>query len=71
MVVVVLVVVVVDVEVVVVVAGGPDDTAMSTELPGVTLAPVPGLDDTTMPGAYWLDATEVTFPTTSPAPARV
>ena len=38
-------------DVVVVVGGGPDDTAMSTELPGVTEAPVPGFDDTTRPAA--------------------
>jgi len=60
-----------DVEVVVVVGGGPEDTAMSTVEPGVTLAPVPGFEATTMPGAYWDEATEVTLPTTRPALARV
>jgi len=67
------VVVVVDVElvVVVVVGGGPEETAMSTVLPGDTLAPVPGFDDTTKPGWNWVDGTEVTFPTASPALAKV
>ena len=64
-------VVVVDDDVVVVVGGGPEDTAMSTGVPGATLAPVPGFEDTTMPGAYWDEATEVTFPGTRPALARV
>ena len=48
-------VVVVELEVVVVVGGGPEDTAMSTNVPGGTLAPVPGFEDTTMPGANWVD----------------
>ena len=44
-----------DEDVVVVVGGGPWETWMSTGLPGVTLAPVPGFDDTTMPGPYWVE----------------
>ena len=67
-------VVVVDVEVVVVVVGGgPVDTAMSTALPGGTLAPVPGLDDTTTgPARYCVDDTERDVPhARGPALARV
>ena len=38
--------------VVVVGGGGPDDTSMSTELPGDTEDPVPGLEEMTSPAAY-------------------
>ena len=57
----VLVLVLVDVEVVVVEGtavvvvvggGGPDDTSISTELPGDTEDPVPGLEEMTSPAAY-------------------
>ena len=33
-------------------AGGPEDTKMLTVLPAVTLAPVGGSEDTTMPASY-------------------
>ena len=49
--------------VVVVVGGAPVETAMSTELPGGTLVPATGLDETTIPGPYCVDETEVMVPT--------
>ena len=64
------VVVVVDEVLVVVGGGGPVDTAMSTELPGDTVAPVPGFEDTTRPAWNWVDVTEVTLPRLSPALPR-
>src|SRR5664279_3138358 len=40
---------------------------MATELPGVTDAPVSGLDEMTRPAAYWFEAADDTPPTLSPA----
>jgi hypothetical protein len=60
------VVVVVDDEVVVVDGGGPDETEMSTALPGGTDAPAPGFDAMTTPGGYW-EGAEETLPTVRPA----
>ena len=60
----------VELVVVVVGAGGPVDTAMLTVLPGGTVVPVPGFDDTTRPAGYCADETEVTLPRLSPALPR-
>ncbi len=62
---VVLVVVVVDVDVVVV-GGGPLETVMSTELPGLTEAPADGLEEITMP-AGWLELAGRMFPRLRPS----
>ncbi len=51
---------------VVVVGGGPVETTMSTELPGLTEDPAEGLWEMTCPGAKLLDAAELMLPTLSP-----
>ena len=51
---------------VVVVGGGPLETTMSTELPGLTEVPAGGLDWITMSAAKLFDGADEMFPTTRP-----